>query len=145
MLANILTQQVQTPATVILDEPICLLIDGQPLVMSLGKPPDIRTFGDYAKMFASIVFKMGANYQRIDVHGLRQVSRRINQYESIKAGTMTIRKQRHRPVRRKIENNSSVPLPSDWPSFMALEGNKADLALQLSNHLIEHSPTEHQW
>ena len=26
---------------------------------------------------------------------------------------------------------------------MALEGNKADLALLLSNHLIERSPTEH--
>ena len=86
---------------------------------------------------------MGANYQRIDVHGLRQVSRRINQYESIKAGTRTKRKQRHRPVRRKIENNSPVPLPSDWPSFVALEGSKADLALLLSNHLIERSPTEH--
>ena len=57
---------------------------------------------------------------------------------------MTKRKQRHRPERRKIENNSSVPLPSDWQySFMALEENKADLALLLSNHLIERSPTEH--
>ena len=127
----------QTPATVILDEPSCLLIDGQALVMALGKPPDIITFGDYANIFASTVFNMGANYQRIDVVFDRY------QDESIKAGTRTKRKQRHRPVRRQIENNSSVPLPSDWPSFMALEGNKADLALPLSNHLIERSPTEH--
>ena len=127
----------QTPATVILDEPSCLLIDGQALVMALGKPPDIITFGDYANIFASTVFKMGANYQRIDVVFDRY------QDESIKAGTRTKRKQRHRPVRRQIENNSSVPLPSDWSSFMALEGNKADLALPLSNHLIERSPTEH--
>ena len=63
VLANILTQQVQTPATVILDEPSCLLVDGQALVVALGKPPDIRTFGDYANIFASTVFKMGANYQ----------------------------------------------------------------------------------
>ena len=57
----------QTPATVILDEPSCLLIDGQALVMAFGKPPDIITFGDYTKIFASTVFKMGANYQRIAV------------------------------------------------------------------------------
>ena len=95
----VLTQQVQTPATVILDEPSCLLVDVQTLVMALGKPPDIITFGDYANIFASTVFKMGANYQRIDV-----VFDRF-QDESIKAGTRTKRKQRHRPVSRKIENN----------------------------------------
>ena len=67
VLANIMTQQVHTSATVILDEPSCLLIDGQALVMALGKPPAIRTFGDYGNIFASTVFKMGANYQRIDV------------------------------------------------------------------------------
>ena len=44
-----------------------MLIDGQALVMALGKPPDIRTFGDYTNIFASTVFKMGANYQRMDV------------------------------------------------------------------------------
>ena len=59
VLANILTQEVQTPANVTLDEPNCLLID--------GKPPDIRTFGDYANTFANTVFKMGAKYQRIDI------------------------------------------------------------------------------
>ena len=87
VLARILTQQVQTPATGILDEPSCLLIDGQALVMTLGKPPDIRTFGDYANIFAITVFKMGANYQRIDVVFDRY------QDESIKAGTMIKRKQ----------------------------------------------------
>ena len=75
VLANILTQQVQTPATVILDEPSCLLIDGQALVMALGKPPDIRTFGNYANIFASTVFKMGACTTKL----LRLVSVLINQ------------------------------------------------------------------
>ena len=50
--ANILTQQVQTPATVILDDPSFLLIDGQTLMMALGKAPDIRTFCDYASSLA---------------------------------------------------------------------------------------------
>ena len=139
MLANILTQHVQTPTTVILDEPRCLLIDGQSLVIALVKPPDFIMFGDYANIFDSTVFKMGANYQEIDVVFDRY------QDESIKSGTMTKRKQRHRPVRRKIENNSAVPRPSDWPSFMALEGNKADLAQLLSYHLIERSRQSTQW
>ena len=88
VLANILTQQVQTPATVILDEPSCLLIDGQAFEMALGKPPYIRTFGDYANIFANTVFKMGAKYQMMYVVFDRY------QYESIKAGTMTKSKQR---------------------------------------------------
>ncbi len=67
VLVNILTQQVQTSATVILDEPSCLVIDDKALVMALWKPPDIRMFGEYANIFASTVFKMGAKYQRIDV------------------------------------------------------------------------------
>ena len=66
VLANILTRRVQTPATVIPDEPSCLLIDGKALVMALEKPPAIRTYDDYANIFASTVFKMRANYQRID-------------------------------------------------------------------------------
>ena len=60
VLAKILTQQVQTPANFTLDKQSCLLIDGQTLLMALGKLPDIRTFGDYANIFATTVFKMGA-------------------------------------------------------------------------------------
>ena len=132
MLANILAQQVQTPANVTLDEPSYLLIDGQALVMPLGNPPGIRTFGDYANTFANTVFKMGAKHQRIDVAFDRY------QDDSIKAGTRTKREQRHRPVRHKIENDASVLLPSNWSNFMALGGNKADLL----NRLIEHSPKD---
>jgi len=80
------------------------------------------------------LFILGAKYQRIDVFFGRY------QDESIKAGTMTKRKQRHRSVRRKIENDASVP--SNWSGLMTFKGNKADLALLLSNHLIEHSPTD---
>ncbi len=64
--------------------------------------------------------------------------------ESIKAGTRTKRKKGKRPVRRQIESES-VPLPSDWSNFMALEDNKADLALLLSNYLIDHSLVVKQW
>ena len=66
------------------------------------------------------VFKMGTKYQRIDV----VFDRYQDEWRC-----------------HKIENDSSVPLLSNWASFMALEENKADLAQLLSNHLIEHSPT----
>ena len=133
VMANILTQQVEVPANITVVEPSCLLIDGQALVMALGKPTDIATFGQYADTFTNTVFRMGANFGRIDVVFDRY------QQESIKTGTRTKRNQRHRPVRRMMENDPLVPLPSDWSSFMALEENKADLALLLSSHLIEHS------
>ena len=68
--------------------------------MALGKPSDITKFGDYANIFASTVFKMGANYHRNDVVFDRY------QDESIKAGTRTNRKQRHRPVPREIEEKT---------------------------------------
>ena len=77
---------------------------------------------------------MGATFQRIDVT--------FDRYrpESIKAGTRTKRKKGKRPVRRQLEIES-VPLPFDWSNFMALEDNQADLALLLSNYLIDHSPS----
>ena len=90
VMASILTQQVKVPVNIIVVEPSCLLIDGQALVMALGKQPDIATFDPYADTFTNTVFRMGAHYGRID-------------------GTK--HNQRHRPVRRMIENNSSVPFP----------------------------------
>ena len=67
VMASILTQQVEVPANITVVEPSCLLIDGQALVMALGKQTDIATFGQYADTFTNTVFRMGANYGRIDV------------------------------------------------------------------------------
>lgn len=133
-LADILTKDVLTQPTISLDGPSCLLIDGQALAMVLSKPPNIKTFDEYAKTFAAAVHKMGATFQRIDATSDRY------RPESIKAGTRTKLKKGKRPVRRQFESES-VPLPSDWFNFMALEDNKADLALLLSNYLIDHSPS----
>ena len=55
VLANILKKHIQTPADVPLQESSCLLIDGQALVMALGKPPDTTTFGNFANKFADSV------------------------------------------------------------------------------------------
>ena len=38
--------------------------------------------------------------------------------------------------------HESLPLPPEWSNFTALEDNKADLALLLSNYLIDHSPSD---
>ena len=104
-------------------------------MIALSKPRNIKTFGEYAKTFAADVYKMGATLQRIDI------TFDCYKPESIKAGTRTKRKQGTRSVRRQIESES-VPLPSDWSNFTALEDNKADLALLLSNYLIDHSPSD---
>ena len=61
--------------------------------------------------------------------------------ESIKDGTGTKRKKGHQPVRRQMENEL-VPLSSDCSNCMSLEDNAKDIALLLSNYLIEHSPAD---
>ena len=38
--------------------------------------------------------------------------------------------------------SKSLPLPPEWSNFMTLEDDKADLALLLSNYLIDHSPSD---
>ena len=130
-----MTKDALTPSTISLDGPSCLLIDGQALVVALSKLPNIKTFDECAKTLAAALYKMGATFQRIDVT--------FDRYrpESIKAGTRTKRKQGKRPVRRQIVRES-VPLPFDWSNFMALEDNKADLTLLLSNYLNDHSPSD---
>ena len=77
---------------------------------------------------------MGAAFQRIDV------TFDCYRSQSIKAGTRTKRKKGKRPVRQKIEG-ASVTLPTDWSNFFRLDDNKADLAVLLSNHLANHSPS----
>ena len=56
VMTSILTQQVEVPANIKVVEPSCLLIDGQALVMALGKPTDIATFGQYGDNFTNTVF-----------------------------------------------------------------------------------------
>ena len=55
---------------------------------------DVRTFGEYANVFANTVLKMGEKYQRIDVVFDRY------QEESIKTGTRI--KWKQCPIHRKI-------------------------------------------
>ncbi len=110
-----------------------LIIDGQALVLTIGKPTGLVTFGDLANTFVQAVLNAGAMFNRIDVVLDRY-------YEvSIKSATRTRRSQGTRPIRRIIEH-ANVPLPSNWSNFISLSENKADLARFLSQQLIVQAP-----
>ncbi len=111
-----------------------LIIDGQALVVAIGKPPGLVTFGDFANTFVQAVLKAGANFCRIDVVFDRYYK------VSIKSGTRTRRCQGTAPIRRVIEHRN-VPLQSNWKNFLGLSENKADLAAFLSQQLIVQAPS----
>ena len=98
----------------------CMVIDGQALVVSLGKPKDSVNFGDMSDAFLRAVLQIVKFCQRIDV-----VFDRYWEY-SIKEITR----------KRRSKTNRDVPLPKNWSNFMALSENKADLARFLSEQLI---------
>ena len=72
---------------------------------------------------------MGSRCDRIDIV--------FDRYrpDSIKRGTGRRRTKTCRPIRRVIENRD-VPLPNNWPGFLAMEENKADLADFLSKEIV---------
>ena len=62
-----ITEGIDCPEVINLhDTSSCLIIDGQALMVALGKPENAQTFGDLAETYVSTVMKSGANYQRID-------------------------------------------------------------------------------
>jgi len=134
VLLEVMTQGVTCPAEVTIDGTSCLVIDGQALVISLGKPAGITNFGELADAFVKLVMHVGRCFDRIDVT--------FDRYRdtSIKAGTRTKRSKHARLIRRIIEDGS-VPVPPKWTDFLAVPENKADLACFLSNHLIANAPT----
>ena len=87
-------------------EDATLVIDGQALVMSIGRPQMSHTFEDFATVFLKVVHQYDLPFTRIDVV--------FDRYDrlSIKEGTRTNRKK-GRPICRVIET-PDVPLPQDW-------------------------------
>jgi hypothetical protein len=137
ILAQVLTETIPCPpeieATELGDEST-LIIDGQALVIAIGKPKEAATFGDLADVFVRAVLQGGASFHRVDVLFDRY-------YEaSIKGRTRERRGQGSRAIRRLIEGRD-VPLPSKWESFMAHPDNKADLARFISQQLMLKAPT----
>ena len=132
LFADILTAGIPFPnsleATDLEDEAM-LVIDGQALVIAIGKPQAAKTFGDLSDIFVESVFQSGKHFQRIDVLFDRY-------YEhSVKSGTRKRHGKGLVPIRRPIESRD-VPLPAKWENFIAHEENKADLARFLSQQLI---------
>ncbi|KAG1668552.1 Protein smg8 [Nymphon striatum] len=134
ILFDVLTKDVSCPTEITISESSCLIIDGQAMVMSLGKPADVNTFGEYADVVVKYVLKQGEAYNRIDV-----TFDRYNNL-SIKGDTRVKRTKKSRPIRRLIEDDD-VPLPNKWTDFMASTDNKGDLCLYLSNALAT-APSE---
>ena len=114
---------------------MCLIIDGQALVVALGKPANAQTFGDLADTYVCKVLKSGANYQWIDI-----VFDRYRE-ETIKSTTRTRHTKSARPIRQLVEGRD-VPLPKNWTNFLSLPENKADLADFLSEELCLQAPTD---
>ena len=113
----------------------CLIIDGQALVVALGKPNNAVTFGDLADIYVRAVLKAGSNYQRVDV-----VFDRYRE-ETIKGATRIRRTKAARPIRRLVEGRD-VPLPKNWTNFLSLPDNKVDLAHFLSEELCSQAPDD---
>ena len=101
--------------------PFCTIIDGMSLVYTIGKPNELKTFGELADIILrAITSNLKGNCTRVDVI--------FDQYNalSVKSGTRVKRGKGRRPVRRLVENRASK-LPDNWQNFMSLIENKHDL------------------
>ena len=135
-LANVMTEDINCPETIQRHATSSfLIIDGQALVVALGKPDAAVTFGDLADTYVKSVLKAGSEYHRIDV-----VFDRYRD-ETIKGTTRTRRSKTARPIRWLVEGRD-VPLPNIWSNFLSLADNKADLAHFLSEELCSQAPVD---
>ncbi len=134
ILADLLTEGIDCPETIELhDQSACLIIDGQALVVAIGKPINAENFGDLSDVFVKSVLQTGSKYKRIDIV--------FDRYRdmSIKSSTRARRTKTAQPIRRVVEGRD-VPLPKNWENFMALPANKSDLARFLSEEVLANAP-----
>ena len=82
-----------------------LIIDGQALVVALGKPDASVTFGVLTDTYVKTVLKADSAYQITDVV--------FDRSEIINGTTRKRRSNTIRPLRRLVEGRD-VPLPKDW-------------------------------
>ena len=67
-MADVLTKGTDCPQNIDLEgKPSSLFIDGQALVVAIGKPGGAHTFGDLADKFISSGLQGGSQYHRVDV------------------------------------------------------------------------------
>ena len=109
ILSQVLTGETPCPpmlAPAELGDNATIIIDGQALVIAIGKPHGLSTFGDLADVFKNTVLQIGHLFDRIDVAFDRYYK------ASIKSGTRKRRAKGIRPIRRVIDR-CEVPLPAD--------------------------------
>ena len=136
ILGDVLTEGIDCPDKISLHATSsCLIIDGQALIVALGKPSDAVTYGDLADNYVKTVLKMGSKFKRIDI-----VLDRYRE-KSIKASTRTRRCKSARPIRRIVEDRD-VSLPNHWSNFLSLSENKSDLTHFLSGELYLQAHTD---
>ena len=133
-LANVVTEDMDCPETIQLHATSSFrIIDGQALVVALGKPDAALTCGDLADTYVKTVLKAGSEYHRIDV-----VFDRYRD-ETIKGTTRT--RKTARPIRRLVEGRD-VPLQKNWTNLLSLADNKAYLSHFLSGELCSQAPVD---
>ena len=98
-----------------------LVVDGQALVMALGRPSDCNTFDDLGDKFVKTVLGSEKDFDRTDMI--------FDRYWEMLIKCATRNKRFSRPCsNRRIIEDGSLPLPKSWCNFVALDENKADLA-----------------
>ena len=113
-----------------------LIVNGQALVMALGRPSDCNTFEDLGDKFVKAVLASGKDFDRIGVtFGRYRVT-------SIKCATGKKHSRGHVPIRIIIEDGSVLLPKFLGSSFVALAKNKADLARFFSDNLLVKSPKQ---
>ena len=113
-LVNIVTEYIDCPETIQLHATSSFLItDGQALLVALGKPDAVVTFGDLADTYEKTVLNAGSEYHIIDL-----VFDRYRD-ETIKGTTRTRCSKTARPIRRLVEGRA-VPLPKNWSNCLVI-------------------------
>ena len=66
-LVDCLTSDVQCPVSINVQGNWCLLIDGQAMVIAIGKQQTCKTFGDFADAFVNRMISVSDSYDSVDV------------------------------------------------------------------------------
>lgn len=108
----------------------CHIFDGMSVVQRLGKPSKCRTFGDYANIFANMIFNNPHGAERIDVV--------FDHYKEQSIKRVTRQKRGPKSSIQRIIENTETPLPQQWHLFIHSVINKNHLTNFLSEHLSVH-------
>ena len=134
ILAEVLTKDVMCPTELVITESTsCLLIDGQGLIVALGKPSGATNFGDVGDAFLKLVCHAGRSFDRIDVifDRYRECQSKLVLGRNV-LDNHAILEQWWRRVRYHFLPTGVI--------FLDVPANKADLADFLSRQLIAYAP-----